>query len=404
MTEKSQNAKKVIRHLRRGLSVYKTGRSPYWHARIYDPLRRKYVVRSTKESRQLAAISVAEEVFEEYRSKQNANHAVQKDRSFEHYARFYSSMKQAQSKGARNRRAHTDEQKILYRETDGVVSYFGKYDVGKITSGMVRDYLMLLDQRRDKALAPSTKSKHSMMIRKILMLALEDGVIDIIPPMPKQRTKDTPRVSFTGAEYKTLITTARRIAEEGETKVRGVLVRPEHVDLWTFMVHSFLRPTETELFGLRHCDVTRRGKPGSLEDPLHLELRVDGKTGMRVAATMPRAYHLYESLEEERGVFAPTDYVFLPEYPNRTTAVNTARRIFNHFLDVAGLKADQNGNTRSPYSLRHYALQARLRSSKGKVNIYWLAKNAGTSVDQLERFYLKTMAMSPEQVRNLQSV
>ena len=94
----------------------------------------------------------------------------------------------------------------------------------------------------------------------------------------------------------------------------------------------------------------------------------------------------------------------MPEYANRTTAVNTARRIFNHFLDEAGLKTDKNGNARSPYSLRHYALQTRLRSSQGKVNIYWLAKNAGTSVDQLERFYLKNMALSPEQVRNLQSV
>lgn len=96
-------------------------------------------------------------------------------------------------------------------------------------------------------------------------------------------------------------------------------------------------------------------------------------------------------------------YVFMPEYTNRTTAVNTARRIFNHFLDVTGSKRDRDGNEHSPYSLRHDALKARLRSSKGQVNIYWLAKNAGTSVDQLERFYLETMALCPEQVWNLQA-
>jgi hypothetical protein len=55
----------------------------------------------------------------------------------------------------------------------------------------------------------------------------------------------------------------------------------------------------------------------------------------------------------------------------------------------------------SPYSLRHYALQSRLRSSNGKVNIYTLAKNAGTSVDQLERFYLKNMAPTKEMIENL---
>ena len=87
----------------------------------------------------------------------------------------------------------------------------------------------------------------------------------------------------------------------------------------------------------------------------------------------------------------PTDYVFMPEYTNRTTATNTYRRIFNHFLQETGLKKDKDGNDRSPYSLRHYALQTRLVKSDGKVNIYWLAENAGTSVDQLERFYLKNL-------------
>lgn len=404
MTGKSLNTKKQIKHLRRGLSIYKTGRSPFWHARIYDRAKKGYVVRSTKETSRLDAAEVAEEILADVKSKQNTNHAEERSRSFERYAHVLSEMTRVQKKGARNKYAFSDEYKILYRETDGVVSYFGKYDVGKITSGMVRDYLVFLDKRRDKPLAPSTKAKQCMMIRKVLMVALEDGVIDIIPPMPKQRTKDVPRVAFTGAEYKKLITTARTIAAEGKTKVRGVLVRPEHVEMWTFMVHAFLRPTTTELFGLRHCDVTQRGKYGSEEDPLHLELEIRGKTGLRLCATMPRAHFMYRNLVYDLIHFEPTDYVFMPEYPNRETAVNTARRIFNHFLDVTDLKTDKNGDKRSPYSLRHYALQARLRSSKGKVNIYWLAKNAGTSVDQLERFYLKNMALSPEQVRNLQSV
>jgi hypothetical protein len=45
----------------------------------------------------------------------------------------------------------------------------------------------------------------------------------------------------------------------------------------------------------------------------------------------------------------------------------------------------------------------RLRKSEGKVNIYWLAENAGTSVEQLERFYLKRMEPTGERVRNIQS-
>jgi len=168
------------------------------------------------------------------------------------------------------------------------------------------------------------------------------------------------------------------------------------VKLFSFVVHSFLRPTEKELFGIRHCDIENKGNPA------HLVIRVHGgKTGFRFAATLTLAVLLYSSSKNPPD---QNEYVFMPEYKNRATAVSAARRIFNHFLETADLKYDTNGNARSPYSLRHFALQARLRNSKGKVNIYWLAKNAGTSVEQLERFYLKNMELSPEQVENLQTL
>ena len=398
MPDESQNSKKTIKHLRRGLSIYKTGRSPFWHARIYDAVKKKYVVRSTKESNRIEAAEVAEEIVETYKKKQNSSHAISKDRSFEHYAKMLSEITKQKAKASRNKYAFSDQSKILFREKDGLVSYFGKHDVGKITSGIVRDYLLFLDKRRDKPLAMSTKSKQCGVIRQVLMLALEDGVIDIIPPMPKQRTVDKPRVSFSDAEYGLLLETARKIADAGETSVRGVPVTREHYNVIVFAVHSFLRPTETELFGIRHCDIEMMDA-----EPRHLLMTLTGKTGYRKSATLDAAVDIYAKQMLLHSEAKPTDYVFMPEYPNRTTAVNTYRRIFNHFLQETGLKKDKDGNDRSPYSLRHYALQTRLVKSDGKVNIYWLAENAGTSVDQLERFYLKNLAPSAAKVRNIQS-
>ena len=398
MSEESQNSKKTIKHLRRGLSIYKTGRSPFWHARIYDAAKQKYVVRTTKETSRLEAAEVAEEIVEAYKKKQNAAHAVTKDRSFDHYAKLLSDMTKQRAKSTRNKYAFNDQAKILFREKDGLVSYFGQHDVGKITSGMVRDYLLFLDKRRDQPLAMSTKSKHAGVIRQVLMLALEDGVIDIIPPMPKQRTVDKPRVSFTEAEYALLLKTARKIADGAETLVRGVPVTREHYNMIVFAVHSFLRPTETELFGIRYCDIELMNAA-----PRHLLMTLTGKTGYRKSASLEAAVDIFEKQKESHPNSKPTDYLFMPEYPNRTTATNTYRRIFNHFLEEAGLKKDKDGNDRSPYSLRHYALQTRLVKSDGKVNIYWLAENAGTSVDQLERFYLKNLAPSAAKVRNIQS-
>jgi hypothetical protein len=398
LVEESQNSKKTIKHLRRGLSIYKTGRSPFWHARIYDAVKKKYVVRSTKETNRIEAAEVAEEIVETYKKKQNSAHAVSRDRSFEHYAKILEQHNAAKRGQARGKFAHRDHNKILFREKDGLVSYFGKHDVGKITSGMVRDYLLFLDKRRDKPLAMSTKSKQCGVIRQVLMLALEDGVIDIIPPMPKMRTVDKPRVSFTDAEYARLLEFARVTADQGETRVRGVPVSREHYNLIVFAVHSFLRPTETELFGIRFCDIEAMN-----DDPKHLLMTLTGKTGFRKSASMRAAVDIFEKQRELHAERKDTDYVFMPEYVNRTTAVNTYRRIFNYFLQETGLKKDKDGNDRSPYSLRHYALQTRLVKSDGKVNIYWLAENAGTSVDQLERFYLKNLAPSAAKVRNIQS-
>ena len=398
MAEESSNRQVALKHLRRGLAIYKTGRSPFWHARLYDPAKKRYVVRSTKETTRLDAAEVAEEIVAAYLSKQNNDHAARKERSFEHYAKLLSELTKQKAKASRSKYAFSDQAKILFREGDGLVSYFGKHDVGKITSGMVRDYLLFLDKRRDKPLAMSTKSKQCGVIRQVLMLALEDGVIDIIPPMPKQRTVDKPRVSFTDAEYARLLEAARIIADAGEIRVRGVPVTREHYNVIVFAVHSFLRPTETELFGIRYCDINV-----IRDNPKHLLMTLTGKTGYRQSASLETAVDIYDKQCRMHSTRKETDYVFMPEYANRTTAVNTYRRIFNHMLEAADLKKDKDENDRSPYSLRHYALQTRLVKSDGKVNIYWLAENAGTSVDQLERFYLKNLAPSAAKVRNIQS-
>jgi hypothetical protein len=53
--------------------------------------------------------------------------------------------------------------------------------------------------------------------------------------------------------------------------------------------------------------------------------------------------------------------------------------------------------------LRHTAICMRIILSQGKVNIFNLAKNAGTSVDQIERFYARNLPLSREMAINLQS-
>lgn len=158
---------------------------------------------------------------------------------------------------------------MLYRQKDGIIRQFGDHDVAKITTKMVQEYLAALDKARDKPLAESTKSKHLIVIRKVLALAAEDGLIRNTPVLPKQKTVDTPRHTFTDEEYKKFMATAGECIRRKD-EVRGVLITPHKIKMFRFLVHSFLRPTKGELFGLRHMDITERC------NPTHLELVVHG--------------------------------------------------------------------------------------------------------------------------------
>jgi hypothetical protein len=56
-----------------------------------------------------------------------------------------------------------------------------------------------------------------------------------------------------------------------------------------------------------------------------------------------------------------------------------------------------------PSIYRRNAISMRIILSEGQVNIFNLAKNAGTSVDQIERFYARNLPLSKEMAINLQS-
>src|SRR5262249_28678548 len=101
----------------------------------------------------------------------------------------------------------------------------------------------------------------------------------------------------------------------------------------------------------------------------------------------------------------PDDYIFLPKYRNRKTASERFQQQFRELLTRANLHNDPvTGLEYELYCLRHTAICMRLVLSKGKVNIYNLAKTCGTSVDMIERFYAKHLPLSADLVRNLHSL
>ena len=396
MSKQNANVKTHKKVIRKGLSLYKTGASPYWYAQAWLSGEKKYVVRSTKETSRIVAQDVAEEILDDLKSSRKVN-LTPKEHRFDFYALKLIQQQRRLSGRQKSKRFSGDDEAILNRKEDGVLEYFGDRDVTTITTVVLREYLEYLDDRRKQPLAPATKNRQLIVIRKVLNLAYENEIISHIPVSPKVPVKDKPRPSFSEAEYKLLLKTARQAIQENVT-IRGLALTREIYLFILFMTHSFMRPTEGEIFSVRHRDIR------VLDNPSRLVIKIaQGKTGFREANTTHLAPIFYEKMKKFYPEHSQDDFVFFPQYLNRRTAIKNFNRQFNYLLERADLKKTNEGLNRSSYSLRHYSLQTRLRKSNGKVNIFLLAKTAGTSVDQLERFYIKNLEFTDAMVENLQS-
>jgi hypothetical protein len=297
--------------IHRGLAVYKTHASPYWNARILDPQTKKYVVRSTKETARLSARKVAEELEVEIRGKQPS---VPREFTFKYYAtRFIEKGRRMAANGDRNANYIRTAQLFLDNDDWGLMKTFAGRDVRELKTRHFSEFMNALSKSRPD-LSTSSRNMLGATFRNVLKVAREDGVIDAVPDTPRARQKDNPRAFFRfyplvpkeRDAYKKLLATAKAMATEGLT-IRGVTVTDELYDLILFVTHSFVRPTITELYALRHNDVEMA------ENPKRLLVTIrNGKTGYRTANTMPAAVAAYQRIKKRYPDATGEDYLFLP--------------------------------------------------------------------------------------------
>lgn len=401
---KSKHALKgEIINIRRGVAIYQTNASPFWMARVLDPNTKKYLVRSTKETARLKARETAEELA---RDLAGGKKVVPKEFAFNHYAqRFIQKGHRLVANGERNANYIKTASYFINQDEFGLVKHFGASDVRELKTRHWAEFLDQLGKKRPD-LSPSTRNMLSATFRNVLKVAREDGVIDDVPDTPRTRQKDNPRPFFRfhplvpkeRDAYKILLDTARTLCD-GTIKIRGVPITQELYDVILFITHTFVRPTTTELYALRHNDIQVAANPRRLLITIR-----NGKTGFRIANSMGVAVSVYDRVCKRNPEAKGEDFLFLPEYKNRITAARLIARQFNHLLQEAGIKHDPFTQAdHTVYSLRHTAICMRIILSEGQVNIFNLAKNAGTSVEQIERFYARNLPLSAEMARNLQS-
>lgn len=386
-----------------GLWIYKTAASPYYVARIRDPKTGKYLSRSTREKFKTEARRVAAEMLAQI---SGGSKRTPSDTTFRHFSGI--ALKTLTDRAERGE-VHVGYVKSAqtYISTT-LMKRFGSEDVRDITT---RDFSALIEDivKRRPDISPSTLGTIAATFRNVMKEARANGLIRDVPATPRPKRTDSPRaffrfhplVSEENDAYQRVMGTLKRIDEVDGPSIIGRRVRAtkELYDIALFCTHTFVRPISTELFAIRHGDIT------VAEDPKRLILTIRrGKTGARVSNSMPGAVSVYQRIRKRHPDAKPDDFLFLPHYQNRVTAARVASAQFSQMLKSIGLERDPyTGAAHTIYSLRHTAICMRIVLSEGKVNIFNLAKNAGTSVEQIERFYAKFLPLSPELARNLQS-
>ena len=384
----SPNAVKKLKHIRRGLAIFLVASSPYWRVRWWHPSEQRYIVKSTKETSRIEAMEAAEELINSYVAKAPK---IERKHMFDYYAKSLDQSNILHAKPSTMKNDRT----CLFNEKTGLVAHFGKKLVQDISASDIRDYVINLDNDRAKPLTRGAKVKYLTTLKKVFVMAAEEGVISHIPTFPKLKEPINARVTFTDAEFKKLLETIQTIADRDDTVVASRKIDMQMYHMVSFLVNSFMRPTRTELLALRNRDITEH------DEPKALHLSIHGKTGERISVTMPMAVDDWKAQIKLTGRGQPNDFVFYPDDLDRDALVTRVIKMFNKILDEGGLKFNKDGKPRSLYSCRHYALQSRLAKSGGRVNIYSLAKNSGTSVEMLQKFYAKHMALTPDMIENL---
>ena len=405
MTQSMDDTSSSLKAIRiyRGVSIYKVTHSPNWMVRVWDSDKRKYLVKTTG----TAVITQAREIAKDLAlTLLKQEKQVEREFSFRTYAlRLIKQGEEMARKKERNLGYVKSMMWCIQNKDWGLLKRFGSRDVREINTRDFREYMNYLDNNRT-VLSSSTKNTILATFRNVLKVAREEGVIDTVPDTPRSRQKDNPRpffrfhplVSIEEDTYEKVKKAALELAKEG-VSVRGIPITYELYDLIIFITHSFVRPITSELYSIRHQDITVAQNPTRLIVTIR-----DGKTGYRVSNTMSEVVSIYDSIKKRYPNTTNEDYVFLPQYKNRITAGKIIQRQFKYLLEKYKIQMDPfTGNKHTIYSLRHTAICMRIIKSEGQVNIFNLAKNAGTSVDQIERFYARNLPLSAEMARNLQS-
>ena len=129
------------RNILRGLAIYKQNNSRFWFARIWNANTKKYVIKSTRETVRTDAEEAAVELFHALKTN---SPPVDKKVQFNQFAERLDRNQDRLAGTQRSGRYSRDERILLDRKEDGLLAYFGNWDVNEITTSSIQEYLVFI--------------------------------------------------------------------------------------------------------------------------------------------------------------------------------------------------------------------------------------------------------------------
>ncbi len=367
------NTLQSIRGYPSKLVIYKTDASKYFWTRTY--FNNRYYYKSTKTESLQEAQKFAIKFYEQVLINAHATHTSDKSRSFTLVAtRYFNSVE----KSAKSTVLRTD----ISRYKNDLLPTFGEQEVNTITNSQIS---ALIEKLHERDLRPATIKHFLVVLRKILKFAIANDLMTHMPVFPKvagRLTTTQKRDYLTTDEYNLIVKTAEKAAKDKVT-VRGILITDEMKYLIQFMVNSFIRPSDIRVLQHKHIKTMKEGADHwlALSHPAT-------KTNATIVQAMPASVHIYKRLlafrKSQNLHTTLDDYVFMPQYENRDTAIDIFSRLFKRIVELSLIES-KTGKKLTLYSLRHTAIMLRLVI--GKVDSLALARNARTSQAMIDKFY-----------------
>ena len=413
-------------------------RSGIFQARVYRG-DRHYIYRSLKTRKLEEARRLARRFFYEIEIKREEGLPLQ-TRTFATVINEYTLLREREYERGKMSKINDSTQEVtsiyMLRQIKRVskfwLAYCGNKEVDKIDNSVLKDYISWRKEYYHKLPESSRPKKYSLnpadktlewestYVKSVLKYAKERGYLGA-KPLPDYRYKAERRVvrpAFTIPEYVKLYTRMRKWIKETDNeswRYTRELLR----DYVLILANSGMRVGEAN--NLKESDVVEFKDELGRKNYL---FNVQGKTGKRTVIPRANAVRYIErnirrnqewdarriglaELRETSTKAQPTLRANRrKEGSVRTAGLDKSRSTgqwffrmpdgeqvitlidqFRGLLESIGLSKNRDGLTYTLYSLRHFYAVEMLR--KGKVGVFDIARNMGTSVQIIEQYYGK---------------